>query len=792
MSKSSSNDDINIAYLDKLTEAVVDMTVKLDKISSSYGSNGQLEQTIRKLAQEVNNGSMSLKQMLKEASATQKNIRSVEYGLEDTTKYNKTVNMFLKLLEERMGDSKIDEVLVEKITTAFENLDVSAILESEKIEQRGGKGAPLKNTLDNEKLGRVNEDLARRIGLSLDTTTDKLITFFQEQEKKREKKTRGFVDDLIEGLEKSKWVGGALQDTFRLIGLLGANWLSKFGQLGRILGGAFYVAMATAGPLLVKLLLQGIGKLFTSLPRMLGNLGKGVWNNALKTSVRAGGPLGDFATAGAGQKLAAGGRLAGAGLAAGALGIGAFFAGRESYRSFKQGDKVGGSAFGVGAAGLGVAAIAAIVAGIAAPVTLIAAAVGGIAVGVGAIWKNREKILEHYKKNKDFYDKVIAFMDFVFPVFGALRRVIMWWEEHFGESTNVEDAYGNTNSGAQKVANALGLQDNEAVQTVAGAGINRAGGVIGVEKMDRMTASKVAQEYFKLYPEQAGRMYEQVGSKYASLGSFTTDWAIRNSKGEAQKAILHAGASEELQGLWDFLINEKGVNANRIELLRYTSGRKTAGDPKLKLKSSHKGRGLNSHENIAAMVTDLAEGGQWTENEWETYLPWIQEYLAKLGYNARYEGYRANGEFYIGKEFQRGLTNRHLHVDMLPGYENMAPLGVESNIAESKARAQRQSIDLVDMSKQLDPASYGHYEADIKRGLSEEQARKNLKGEMEAIGFYYDDDKKLWMKKKGGGIFGLGADTREGIVIKDASGNYKFEKMSTQMEGLAAGASNGR
>lgn len=429
MSKSSSNDDINIAYLDKLTEAVVDMTVKLDKISSSYGSNGQLEQTIRKLAQEVNNGSMSLKQMLKEASATQKNIRSVEYGLEDTTKYNKTVNMFLKLLEERMGDSKIDEVLVEKITTAFENLDVSAILESEKIEQRGGKGAPLKNTLDNEKLGRVNEDLARRIGLSLDTTTDKLITFFQEQEKKKEKKERGFVDDLIEGLEKSKWVGGALQDTFRLIGLLGANWLSKFGQLGRILGGAFYVAMSTAGPLLVKLLLQGIGKLFTSLPRMLGSLGKGLWGGAVRLSTNMGGPLSMFTPgrwgmmSGAG-KAASVGRLAGAGAAAGAFGTGAFFAGRESYRSFKQGDKVGGSAFGVGAAGLGVAAIAAIVAGVAAPVTLIAAAVGGIAVGIGAIWKSREKIVNFLSEHKGILDKILKFLGILFPGFKLVEKLL--------------------------------------------------------------------------------------------------------------------------------------------------------------------------------------------------------------------------------------------------------------------------------------------------------------------------------------------------------------------------------
>ena len=84
-----------------------------------------------------------------------------------------------------------------------------------------------------------------------------------------------FVSDLVEGLEKSKWVGGVMRDTFRLIGLLGANFLSKFGQLGRILGASFYIAMETAGPLLVKLLLQGMGKLFMNLPGMIGKFGWG-------------------------------------------------------------------------------------------------------------------------------------------------------------------------------------------------------------------------------------------------------------------------------------------------------------------------------------------------------------------------------------------------------------------------------------------------------------------------------------------------------------------------------------
>ena len=81
MSKSSSNDDINITYLEKLAEAVSNLAMNLEKISPSYGDNGQLEKTLSELAKHVQSGDMTLKQMLKEAAATQKNIRSVEYGI---------------------------------------------------------------------------------------------------------------------------------------------------------------------------------------------------------------------------------------------------------------------------------------------------------------------------------------------------------------------------------------------------------------------------------------------------------------------------------------------------------------------------------------------------------------------------------------------------------------------------------------------------------------------------------------------------------------------------------------
>ena len=794
MSKSSgnNNNDINMVFIERLINAIGDLTIKIEEINRALFSGDFIDRAFSKHFSKYNQSQMTSSDFERAAKNFVKDIENflkVNYNIGTTKREHAATDALVKGLSDSYSGSQINDKIADRMLTQIKNFFSSAVFESMKGAQKGKKNSDLyfTNTLDNEKLTASYKEFARRIGVSFDETSLKLMAFFQNLENKKEKKTAGFVNDLIEGLEKSKWVGGALRDTFRLIGLLGANWLSQFGQMGRILGGAFYVAMETAGPLLVNMLLKGMGSLFGKL--FAGGVGWGLINKLPQN-----GPLGNAITTfyggGTGaQKAAAAGRLAIAGVASAGLGAGALWAGGQAAQSFKQGDKVGGSAFGVGAAGLGIAAIAALVAGISAPITLIAAAVGGIAVGVGAIWKNREKITEHYKKNKDFYDKVLKFVDYTMPVFGLLRHFTMWYLDHFGSGTDVEDAYGNTNNFVQKIANVAGLQDKEAVQKIAGMGVNKAGGIIGLENVNRMKASEVAKEYFKSHPTQAGRMYEQVGGDYASLGDFISDWAIRDKKGNAIKAILHAGASEELKGLREFL-KSKGGDASRVGLLKYTSGRKTGGDPAKNIKSSHKGKGLNSHENIAAMVTDLG-AANWTDAEWETYLPWIQEYMKELGYRVRFEGNDSKGNMYLNEKFKGGLTNRHLHVDLLPGRENMAPLGVEENIAESKVRAKQETIAITEIAKQLEPDIYGDYEKAVKRNSGDEKAAnmalRSLESEMRNAGYGFNEDKQMWIKKK------VPWNSKEGAVFVDKPGNLYFERISAILGGLGAtGASDGR
>lgn len=779
MSKSSGNNsnDINMVFIERLINAIGDLTIRLDEINRTLFSGDFIDRAFNKHFSKYNKSQMSATDFERAAKNFVKDIENflkVNYNLGTTKKEHAAIDAFVRGLSDSFSGSQISDKIADRMLIQFKNFFSSAVFESMKGAQRGQKNANLyfTNTLDNEKLTESYKEFARRIGVSLDETSLKLMAFFQEQEKQKEKKAKNFVNDLIEGLEKSKWVGGALRDTFRLIGLLGANWMSQFGQLGRILGGAFYVAMETAGPLLVNLLLKGMGKLFISLPRMLG----GLWGGAVKLSTNLGGPLSMFAPgrwgmmSGAG-KAASAGRLAAAGLASAGLGAGAIWAGGQSVQSFKQGDKVGGGAFGIGAAGLGVAAIAAIVAGVAAPVTLIAAAVGGIAVTVGAIWKNREAILEHYKKHKEFYDKLMTIMELIVPPLFVLRKSIEWIMEHwpFGK----KDKDGNENGPVQWVKNILGIQDTKAVQNISGVGINKAGGVIGVEKLDKMTASRVAEEYFKQYPEQAKNVYERVGSKYASLGDFRTDWAIRNTKGQATEAILYAGASQNLEKMWDALVSSGAMTKERAELMKYTSGRKGAGGP-------HASK--SKHANIMNMVTDLG-AASWTDEEWKAATEVLSPMLSSMGFKLKYEGVDKSGKTHFTDNFVAGLSNRHFHVELAPGYENMAPEGAKANIENYKTSRKDHSIEVQRLAQFVDPV-----------GVEQEQLKKLkdgvVMGEREYESFL--KERKVWKDQNTGSWMRETPTETQALWRNDATGNLEWRSLISTMQGMSNGSTNGR
>ena len=106
-----------------------------------------------------------------------------------------------------------------------------------------------------------------------------------------DKKKKGLVHDIINGLAANKFVGGALKDTTRLMGLLAGNWIKNNvkGPLGGLLAGGAYIIseiVATVVPLVLAQLVHGA---FQGLIQgwVMGTIGKGAAGGATQLGATA-------------------------------------------------------------------------------------------------------------------------------------------------------------------------------------------------------------------------------------------------------------------------------------------------------------------------------------------------------------------------------------------------------------------------------------------------------------------------------------------------------------------------
>ena len=369
-----------------------------------------------------------------------------------------------------VADSK-QGISAEKIKEEFKNLALTEVISKANSASRDGKdpSAFIKNFSDSKVAKAIAKEIDTSLGKNTDGAMYKLQGFFGEHFRQAKKDLKAFGADLIEGLAANKFVGGALKDTFKLIGLLGASWLSHFGRLGQILGTAFYVAMETAGPLLATLLVKGLGSVIGKGFLTLGNtvwkaasfIALGAGKGLMNLSVRGGGSIAELATAGSiGQKISAVAKVGGA-LGGGALGLGgAFLAGREAVKDWKSGNKGRATAFGVGAGFLGaggIAAIATLFTAAAAPFVAPLLAIGAGIAGLTALWKKygenvkkwfgeRKKDTEDWiKEHKDSLKAVTDILLLFNPALLGIKKVVEWiWDIlPWGKNKGNVDENGN-------------------------------------------------------------------------------------------------------------------------------------------------------------------------------------------------------------------------------------------------------------------------------------------------------------------------------------------------------------
>lgn len=286
--------------------------------------------------------------------------------------------------------------------------------------------------------------------------------------------------------------------------------------------------------------------------------------------------------------------------------------------------------------------------------------------------------------------------------------------------------------------------------------------------MNKTQASDAARQYMSANPTQFNRAYETVGSRYAYVGSFENDWALRDKSGKAQQAILYKGAGQDLEYLWNSLV-AGGMDRKKAEMLKYTSGRSTAS-------SVHKKGGANSHDNIMNMVTDLGVANQWSDAEWKMAFETLKPLMAAQGFDLKWEGKNKQGKTIYGDKFVGGLSNRHFHVALAKGYENLKPLTADENVNEyrkqQEAIAQQHSIEAEGLLSRQNPEALDKIKGQTEGKTSGEVA-KALEKELKNYGITYDSNSMGSDDRKGRWIV-KGQQSGDYYELLDPSGNRDF------------------
>lgn len=169
-----------------------------------------------------------------------------------------------KMSFEGLNNKTINETLVRLFTIA------------ESGALKGKDSVTIKNFTDNKTALALLKEINTKLGKqdALESFGYKLKTFFGDHFKETKKNLALFGKDLIEGLAANKFIGGALSDTIKLIGLIGGTFLKEhFGKLGAVMGAGFVALTQVLSTLLPTILLTGIANILTG-GKLFGLLGK--------------------------------------------------------------------------------------------------------------------------------------------------------------------------------------------------------------------------------------------------------------------------------------------------------------------------------------------------------------------------------------------------------------------------------------------------------------------------------------------------------------------------------------
>ena len=438
----------------------------------------------------------------------------------------------------------------------------------------------------------------------------------QDQDSKEPKQRKRFIDELLDGLSKNKGIMGVFTDIIKLVTLLGASWLRKFGTLGSVLGAALIIA----GPTLAKALWDTISKGLSGLG--LGGIAKGL-GRALPW-------------------------------------LGTIGAGFKAFDKFKQGDTVGGLAYTT-------SAIAFAIAPFLGPYGAIALARGGLSAVVGEYHEQIgawiadyfPEVAEAFETLRSFFsDTLMPFLEKAFDKLGDwLTKKGEEAKKGFDEGL-LEGKESDKNAPwSEKAANFLGRHPDAIekagkylfpIMPALGAGLfvggrvfhrnaekykeqqtgtggmtpdflpkgsvlqtNKYGYVSNLGKLNRETAWNSMMKWKETNPEEFNKRYEVIdanatytdpkgrkfkGSQLVSFGSFENDLSNKKGKGQATEIIMG-------KGFMNYFMNEAVAYENQTGNKLLGEGRITSGMGTSKGHTT--GGGAGQHDNPYGYTFDI-------------------------------------------------------------------------------------------------------------------------------------------------------------------------------------------
>ena len=696
--------------------------------------------------------------------------------------------------------SNFKKVDFDNAIKAFSNAMAQMTVESEKAKVSGNKGIFFKDS-DSQFAKTLVTGTAKAMGVSLtqgltDSISKKFFAFMGDLFNQRTKQNKSLATNIVEGMAANKFIGGALTDTFKLMGLFAAKWVKGIPIVGDKLAPIIFGAFSALGPVLTPVLIAGVfGGFMKAIPKLfsgvstlimsiLRNSGKLLFGGGLRTlfrmgavlprAVRAGhvgmatsilanflsggskaAPVTSTATTAANTiaKISSSGKLVQTPLATGALATGGKLATKAGTKAVAKtalrSVPILGSVLGLGmdsvaayksfkegdkgAGALFTGAALASALGLAlAPFT------GGISAVIGGGIALILSLLGDWKKGAAVHEK--ASLDNQGKILSQVEEIK---EETLGDKfknwldnrRNKKEAETRIRKSGGEVKNIISpIADDLGAKSVGRLRVSADGSILNAGDFTQSQLSKELTNYAKKNPSTFSNVYELAPQGVANLASFQTD-AIFSKDGRTG-ALLYKGASEDLIKLRKQL-KEAGLSEAKIADFMFSSGLMTGSN------RSHTKGGWKSHANPYALSVDLA-GAHWTRDDYKKAYDVVRRFYAAKGMDAQYE---VGGRFTTPEQ----AFGSNAHFDVKP-ITNFRPAGAAENL---RVKAELSSIAPA-------KADTKEMEKEAKEKYQNTSFQKEIQEKRES----QKESPKVFEKPKNNNIIGL-----------DVSGNKTFSKL---------------